>query len=243
MHGPLAQAAGPLHRLPLYDLTLRLADNGRDFTVREAVTVTNTERAPLRDLVLRVYGNAPRPPANAAQGGAQAARPSGPPVRFVRGSCEGGACTVAAESPSVVVVRLAQPLAPGAAEVLGADLAYMGTRFIATEESQAQHEYKQMLVDCGVDDLVYSDRFSGVHANFLKPSIVRHGIDIATLPPKAPDVSSLAGTDAKAWKDIWSAGQGLATIHDIPPVAELVARLRAEYDRACAAGVSPALRR
>jgi hypothetical protein len=85
--------------------------------------------------------------------------------------------------------------------------------------------------------------FSGVHANFLKPSIVRHGIDVATLPPKAPDVSSLAGTDAKAWKDIWSAGQGLATIHDIPPVAELVARLRAEYDRACAAGVSPALRR
>jgi hypothetical protein len=77
MHGPLAQAAGPLHRLPLYDLTLRLADNGRDFTLREAVTVTNTERAPLRDLVLRVYGNAPRPPANAAQGGAQAARPSG----------------------------------------------------------------------------------------------------------------------------------------------------------------------
>ena len=130
-----------------------------------------------------------------------------------------------------------------AAEVLGADLAYMGTRFIATEESQAQAEYKQMLVDCGVDDLVYSDRFSGVHANFLKPSIVRHGIDIAALPPKAPDVSSLAGTDAKAWKDIWSAGQGLATIHDIPRVAELVARLRAEYDRACAAGVSPALRR
>jgi hypothetical protein len=123
MHGPLAQAAGPLHRLPLYDLTLRLADNGRDFTLREAVTVTNTERAPLRDLVLRVYGNAPRPPANAAQGGAQAARPSGPPVRFVRGSCEGGACTVAAESPSVVVVRLAQPLAPGAAVRVSLDLA------------------------------------------------------------------------------------------------------------------------
>jgi len=130
-----------------------------------------------------------------------------------------------------------------AAEVLGADLAYMGTRFIASEESHAQAEYKQMLVDSGVDDLVYSDRFSGVHANFLKPSIVRHGIDIATLPPKAPDVSGLAGTDAKAWKDIWSAGQGVATIHDIPPVAELVARIRREYLDACALGQSPSLRR
>ncbi len=130
-----------------------------------------------------------------------------------------------------------------AAEVLGADLAYMGTRFIATAESHAQDAYKQMLVDCGVEDLVYSDRFSGVHANFLKPSIERHGIDIAALPPKAPDVSSLAGSDAKAWKDIWSAGQGVATIHDIPSVEELVDRLRREYTLACGLGPSLSLRR
>lgn len=129
-----------------------------------------------------------------------------------------------------------------AAEVLGADLAYVGTRFIATKESAAQAEYKQMLVDAGVRDLIYSDRFSGVHANFLRPSIERHGIDVEKLPPKAPDVSSLAGSDAKAWKDIWSAGHGVATIHDVPTVGELVARMAREYREACALGPSAALR-
>ena len=80
-----------------------------------------------------------------------------------------------------------------AAEVLGADLAYMGTRFIATRESQAQDAYKQMIVDCSVKDIIYSDRFSGVFANFLLPSITRYGIDPETLPKKAPDMSGLVG--------------------------------------------------
>jgi nitronate monooxygenase len=128
-----------------------------------------------------------------------------------------------------------------AAEVLGADLAYMGTRFIATQESQAQDAYKQMIVDCGVADLIYSDRFSGVFANFLLPSITRYGIDPATLPPKKPDMSGLADSDARAWKDIWSAGHGIATIHDVPSVSELVARIAEEYRAACTLPRSPAL--
>ncbi len=128
-----------------------------------------------------------------------------------------------------------------AAEMLGADLAYMGTRFIATQESQVQAEYKQMIVDCSVKDLIYSDRFSGVHANFLLPSITRFGIDPATLPAKKPDVSGLADSDAKAWKDIWSAGHGVATIHDIPTVADLAQRITREYRDACRAPISPAV--
>jgi nitronate monooxygenase len=120
-----------------------------------------------------------------------------------------------------------------AAEVLGADLAYIGTRFLATKESQAQDAYKQMIVDCTIKDLVYSDRFSGVFANFLMPSIARNGIDLATLPPKKPDMTGLVDTNAKVWKDIWSAGHGIATIHDVPTVADLVARMAAEYAAAC----------
>ncbi len=122
----LVRAAGPAHRLPLYDLTLRLADNGRDFTLHEVVTVTNTERAPLRELVFRVYGNATRPQgATPAAGGptpAGGATLAGPPVQFVRGSCEGAGCTVRAETPSVIAVRPGQPLAPGATTRITLDL-------------------------------------------------------------------------------------------------------------------------
>jgi len=128
-----------------------------------------------------------------------------------------------------------------AAEVLGADLVYMGTRFLATRESNAQGAYKQMIVDCTVQDLVYSDRFSGVHANFLLPSITRFGIDVASLPPKSPDMSGLANAEARTWKDIWSAGHGIATIHDVPTVETLVQRLAAEYRAACAVPPSAAM--
>lgn len=129
-----------------------------------------------------------------------------------------------------------------AAEALGADLVYMGTRFLATQESNAQVEFKQMVLDSGVSDLVYTDRLSGVHANFLKPSLERFGIDVATLPPKTPDMASLTDTTAKLWKDLWSAGQGIATIHDLPSVAELVRRIASEYDEACKLGPSAAVR-
>ncbi len=128
-----------------------------------------------------------------------------------------------------------------AAEVLGADLAYMGTRFLATRESNAQDAYKQMIVDSSVKDIVYSDRFSGVFANFLLPSITRYGIDPETLPKKAPDMSGLADSEARTWRDIWSAGHGIATIHDVPSVAELVERLAIDYRAACAVPASPAL--
>lgn len=120
-----------------------------------------------------------------------------------------------------------------AAESLGADLVYMGTRFNATRESHAQQEFKQMIVDSQVSDLVYTDRFTGVHANFMLPSISRFGIDVDKLPPKRPDIAAIADSDAKAWRDFWSAGHGVATIHDIPPVQELVARIAQEYQEAC----------
>lgn len=129
-----------------------------------------------------------------------------------------------------------------AAEALGADMVYVGTRFLATRESQAQDDYKRMVVDAKVADLVYTDRLSGVHANFLRPSLERFGIDVATLPPKAPGFSSLNDSEARLWKDLWSAGQGVATIHDIPTVAALVERMAAEYRQACALPPSGALR-
>jgi nitronate monooxygenase len=128
-----------------------------------------------------------------------------------------------------------------AAEVVGADLAYMGTRFLATRESNAQDAYKQMIVDSGVKDIVYSDRFSGVFANFLLPSITRYGIDPELLPKKSPDMSGLADSEARTWKDIWSAGHGIATIHDVPSVGELVGRLAADYRAACAVPASAAV--
>jgi nitronate monooxygenase len=98
-----------------------------------------------------------------------------------------------------------------------------------------------MVVDAGVADLVYTDRLSGVHANYLRPSIERFGIDVATLPPKAPDMSALTNTEARLWKDLWSAGQGVATIHDVPTVADLVARIALQYREACGLPPSPAL--
>ena len=129
-----------------------------------------------------------------------------------------------------------------AAEALGADLVYMGTRFIATQESNAQQEFKQMVIDSDVSDLVYTDRLSGVHANFLKPSLEKWGVDVSKLPPKTPDMSSLTDTTAKLWKDLWSAGQGVATIHDSPAVATLVTRIADEYDQACQLAPSRAIR-
>ena len=130
-----------------------------------------------------------------------------------------------------------------AAEALGADLVYMGTRFIATQESNAQREFKQMVIDSDVSDLVYTDRLSGVHANFLKPSLEKWGVDVSKLPPKTPDMSLLTDTTAKLWKDLWSAGQGVATIHDSPSVAALVERIADEYDEVCKMGRSAAVHR
>ncbi|MGB7987865.1 MAG: nitronate monooxygenase [Candidatus Methylophosphatis roskildensis] len=129
-----------------------------------------------------------------------------------------------------------------AAEILGADFAYMGTRFIATEESMAQPEYKQMLVDCAPRDIVYTDAVSGTNANFLLPSLERAGYTRDQLVQgagkgKLKDLQD----EAKAWRDMWSAGHGVAGIHDLPTVAELVDRLQSEYRAACALPPSAAV--
>lgn len=114
-----------------------------------------------------------------------------------------------------------------AAELMGADLAYMGTRFIATEESLASDEYKQMLIECAIDDIIYTDAVSGVHANFIRQSIQRAGIDLSQ--KKEEDFSDLSSSNAKAWKDIWSAGHGSSVIHQILSTAALIQTLKREY--------------
>lgn len=118
-----------------------------------------------------------------------------------------------------------------AAEVLGADFAYMGTRFIATQEAQVPGEYKAMLIKSQIEDIIYSDYFTGVHANYLKDSLEQAGIDIKSLTGKDQVDLDLGNTNS--WKDIWSAGHGVGGIHDIPNVTQLVASLIKEYRMAC----------
>ena len=133
-----------------------------------------------------------------------------------------------------------------AAEAIGADLAYMGTRFINTAECLVHGEYKQMIRDCSAKDILYTPHISGVHANFLRPSIEQAGLDPDALEPVTEidfgtelttDADDAANGDKKggAWKAIWSAGQGVGSIDDAPPAAELIARLRREYHAAVAA--------
>ncbi len=122
-----------------------------------------------------------------------------------------------------------------AAQAIGADLAYMGTRFIATKEANATDEYKQMIVNSAAEDIVYTALFSGINGNYLKHSVLQTGLDPDNLPP--PDKNKMnfgsgEGGARKAWRDIWSAGQGVGQIDDSPSVAELVQRLRREYDAA-----------
>ena len=117
-----------------------------------------------------------------------------------------------------------------AAQAMGADLAYVGSAFIATEEARASAAYKQCIVDSNSDDIVYSSLFTGVHGNYLKPSVRAAGLDPDHLPEG--DVSTMnfaGGAAAKAWKDIWGCGQGIGAVHAVLPAAELVARLQREY--------------
>jgi len=121
-----------------------------------------------------------------------------------------------------------------AAEILGADLAYLGTRFIATQECGVDPAYKAMLVSASSVDLLYTDRIAGVAANWLKPSLRQVGLDPDNLPqPTAKMSTGHLPETVKPWKNLWSAGQGIDLIHDIPTVGELVARLRREYVAAC----------
>ena len=125
--------------------------------------------------------------------------------------------------------------AVASAIALGADFAYLGTRFIATEEANADPEYKSMLEASAAEDIVYSSLFTGVHGNYLKPSIKNAGLDPDNLPDadkSSMNFGSGGNTDSKAWKDIWGSGQGIGNIKDSPSVAELVGRIEAEYKTA-----------
>jgi nitronate monooxygenase len=120
-----------------------------------------------------------------------------------------------------------------AAEVLGADLAYLGTRFIATRESAAPDEYKALLVSERAENLAFTAAVNGVSANWMKASIGRVGLDLATMPVPARRGTDHLPAGIRPWRDIWSAGQGVSLIADIPSTAELILRLRAEYVAAC----------
>jgi nitronate monooxygenase len=119
-----------------------------------------------------------------------------------------------------------------AAQALGADLAYLGTRFIATTEANADARYKQMLVDTAAEDIVYSNLFTGVHGNYLAPSISAAGLDPKNLPEadkSKMNFGSGGNMEKKAWKDIWGAGQGVGQIHDVSTTAHVVEMLAREY--------------
>ena len=119
-----------------------------------------------------------------------------------------------------------------AAQAIGADLAYIGTRFIATEEAHAMPGYKDMIVDSMSADIVYTNLFTGVHGSYLKGSIVNSGMDPENLDEADKSAMDFASGSAKAWKDIWGAGQGVGSVHDIPSVRDLVMRMEQEYNEA-----------
>lgn len=121
-----------------------------------------------------------------------------------------------------------------AAQAMGADLAYIGSRWLATKESNVSDDYRNAIVESAASDIVYTNLFTGVHGNYLKKSIVQAGLDPKNLPQadKAAMNFGSGGSQAKAWRDIWGAGQGVGLMTDVPTVAEMVARLKDEYDAA-----------
>ncbi|BCN39047.1 2-nitropropane dioxygenase [Alicycliphilus denitrificans] len=119
-----------------------------------------------------------------------------------------------------------------AAQAMGADFAYIGSAFIATHEARAVDAYKQAIVEGTSDDIVYSNLFTGVHGNYLAPSIRAAGLDPDNLPESDPSKMNFGGDAKKAWKDIWGCGQGIGSISEVTPAAGLIARLRREYQEA-----------
>ncbi len=119
-----------------------------------------------------------------------------------------------------------------AAQAMGADFAYIGSLFIATDEARASDAYKQCIVECNSDDIVYSNLFTGVHGNYLKPSIRAAGLDPDHLPESDPSQMNFGDGAKKAWKDIWGCGQGIGVVDAVRPAAEVVARLKREYAQA-----------
>ena len=121
------------------------------------------------------------------------------------------------------------------AQAMGADLGYIGSAFIATEEARADERYKQMIVDSGASDIVYSNLFTGVHGNYLAPSVENAGLDPSDLPESDPskmNFGSGGNQDKKAWKDIWGCGQGIGAVKEVVPAAQMIERLVSEYQAA-----------
>jgi nitronate monooxygenase len=139
------------------------------------------------------------------------------------------------DGPVALSGSIANGAAVLAAEAMGADFGYIGSAFIATTEARADERYKQAIVDGRASDIVYSDLFTGVSGNYLRPSIVNAGLDPDNLPKgdySTMNFGSGGNTEAKAWKDIWGSGQGIGAVKAVVPAAELVARLKREYDAA-----------
>jgi nitronate monooxygenase len=138
------------------------------------------------------------------------------------------------DGPLLLSGAIATGRAVLAAQAMGADLAYIGSAFIATKEANAPDAYKQMIVDSSAGDIIYTNLFTGVLGNYLRGSIVAAGLDPDKLPESDPSKMDFAGgsSKAKAWKDIWGSGQGVGAVHEVVPAAELIARLKREYDAA-----------
>jgi nitronate monooxygenase len=137
------------------------------------------------------------------------------------------------DGPIVLGGGISSGRAIRAAQVLGATYAYLGTRFIATRESMADEAYKQMLVAASGEDIICSDALTGVKANWLRGSLVKAGYDPDNMPSPGDIDITRSASDARRWRDVWAAGQGAGAIDDILPIADLVDRLTAEYQRAC----------
>jgi nitronate monooxygenase len=139
------------------------------------------------------------------------------------------------DGPIALSGAIANGRAVLAAQAMGADLAYVGSAFIATQEARAAKNYKQMIVDSGGEDILYTNLFTGVHGNYLRPSVVAAGLDPENLPhadPSKMNFGSGGNQSAKAWRDIWGCGQGIGAVKSVPSAGELVARLAFEYEAA-----------
>ncbi len=119
-----------------------------------------------------------------------------------------------------------------AAQAMGADMGYIGSAFIATEEARAQDAYKEMIAGSRADDIVYSNLFTGVHGNYLKGSITASGMDPDNLPESDPSAMNFGDNAAKAWKDVWGSGQGIGAINEVVPTRQMVDRMVSEYEAA-----------
>ncbi|MET0375559.1 MAG: nitronate monooxygenase family protein, partial [Rhizorhabdus sp.] len=140
------------------------------------------------------------------------------------------------DGPLALSGAIANGQSIAAARALGADLGYIGSAFIATDEAVAAPEYKRMIVDCDAGDIVYSNLFTGIHGNYLKPSILAAGLDPTALETSDPSKMNFEELTSgkKAWRDIWGCGQGIGAIDKVVPAADLIARLGREYRAALA---------